>query len=610
MRHFFGRFNNGCGERDQFDTSLADMFSLSDNTTISYQSFSFTTFHQSKALNDIIIKHDTCNSWLMLIGMPLLKNNDDIYRQRLIDNFLHDEKSTILSDIDGHFALIGYNSRNNTLSLGTDFNSFIPIFYARTPEGFVFCSSELALARFLQAEIDPVGFAQAIHVSGTWGTATRFKPISKMGPCEILTVDPTQAVTCEPYWQPADEDQWQDGFDGVLERWMALLDEAVRLFYDHARIQDTVWTDFTGGEDARLLVAQCQALELPYRARVDGFPGNGDIEVARRAAQQAQLDLRVEPYQTASPEQVVAHAPRICLRTDGYGSFMYSATRFATEACQPPHAFRYLHFAGTPGGEAYRGTEYKRAKLLFPSRMGDFDYKFFVKFKMLLDYVPGLLAEAETDFVAHTYAIIEDKLGAVEKFPAGTRFDHILRECYTCIWGLPHRNPFYLPLGLKALTRSIYTLPPRFKRGSRLTRACTERLFPQLAYTKTEKGVPTLRRSLSRLPLFLPEYGATLKHATHGARRRLLRFGQASTSLAGRHRIDLHGETMQALLTAAPYADWFASTKSMLTGPLYEAGRIEPMLEEAKRGQGRYVDLLGRIINQELACRYVYDGMP
>jgi hypothetical protein len=43
----------------------------------------------------------------------------------------------------------------------------------------------------------------------------------------------------------------------------------------------------------------------------------------------------------------------------------------------------------------------------------------------------------------------------------------------------------------------------------------------------------------------------------------------------------------------------------MLTGPLYDAERLNTMLHEAKSGTCRHVDLLGRIINQEFACRYV-----
>ena len=76
--------------------------------------------------------------------------------------------------------------------------------------------------------------------------------------------------------------------------------------------------------------------------------------------------------------------------------------------------------------------------------------------------------------------------------------------------GLKYKNPLYLPFATNQMTRSIYCLSPRYKRGGKLTKACTEILFPELAFIKTQNGVPTIRKTMLRLPLFMPEYISVL----------------------------------------------------------------------------------------------------
>ena len=51
--------------------------------------------------------------------------------------------------------------KETDLSLPPTSKTHIPIFYAIRPNGIYFSSHELVLAKFLNAEIDPHGFAQA-----------------------------------------------------------------------------------------------------------------------------------------------------------------------------------------------------------------------------------------------------------------------------------------------------------------------------------------------------------------------------------------------------------------------------------------------------------------
>jgi hypothetical protein len=153
------------------------------------------------------------------------------------------------------------------------------------------------------------------------------------------------------------------------------------------------------------------------------------------------------------------------------------------------------------------------------------------------------------------------------------------------------------------MTRSIYGVPPHFKRGGRLTRACTEILFPELAVVRTQNGVPTIRKTLARTPLFLPEYMALARFLYSGTMSRLLKWTDSNKTY---FKWSENASAIMTILNKPPYADWFASPGTMRTGHLYNGDALNALLSGAKGGASRYVPVLGRIVNQELACRWVY----
>ena len=65
------------------------------------------------------------------------------------------------------------------------------------------------------------------------------------------------------------------------------------------------------------------------------------------------------------------------------------------------------------------------------------------------------------------------------------------------------------------------------------------------------------------------------------------------------------GLVVKTLLKEPPYANWFSSSNTMASGHLYDPQILNPILNQAKAGTCRYIPILGRIINNELACRWV-----
>jgi hypothetical protein len=169
--------------------------------------------------------------------------------------------------------------------------------------------------------------------------------------------------------------------------------------------------------------------------------------------------------------------------------------------------------------------------------------------------------------------------------------------------GLKYRNPLYLPLATGPLTRSIYGLSPRFKKSAKLTRACTEILYPELARIRNQKGVPTIRKTLIRQPLFIPEKYVVIRDIVSGALSRLFKWKQSNKWY---YQQDRNIYIITTLLKASPYMNWFASSETMITGGLYNSEILNIILDKAKAGSCRWLPTLGRIINQELASRWVY----
>ena len=559
------------------------------------------SFGDAKVIQDSIIRNEANGSWLALLGTPLVRWPSEDAALAFLGELSREPVRLLREGVDGNVVVFFYDAPRNRLLVASDFNNSIPIYYAKAFGGTVFSSHEAALAKLVHAEVEPYGFSQAMHLGVTWGSHTRFAGIQRTLPCQVCVFEGHGEVHSECYWGAQEETPWSGGLDDQIEKWLPLLKEAVWAYYDCAGRKPVI-TDFTAGEDGRLLLAQCHALGIPFRAHVTGVAGDTDVLVAKKAARAAGFELIVRQKHQIRTEQLLADASRMCLRNDGYQDFFKCCTEFATELESPLDDYGTVKYCGLPGGEAFRGSYYLRGKAFFPARRTRLDERFFTGLKFLLDYEPGLLKYPDADFLQGTGDMVKSSLAEVQDFSVGTQIDHVLRIFQTCLLGLKYKNPLYLPYATKPLTKSIYWLSPLYKQGGRLTKACTEALFPELAVVRTQNGVPTIRRSIWRLPLFLPEYTALAKKIASGATSRLWKWTRPNKWY---YSDEWTAPIFTALLNERPYCQWFSSPDAMATGHLYQAEAVRAILREAKTGTSRHVPVLSRIISNELAGRWV-----
>jgi len=598
----FNTDNDVSKANEKIFTDIVPSILRNDINRMESKSAYLTIYGNKKIIQNLIIRDNKQGSWLAVIGTPLVRMKSEQEEQAFLAEFLKNPADVMRHNIDGNFAVFAYDAPRNRFIAATDFNNTTPIYYTVSPMGALFSSHELPLARFVKPEIDPFGFSQLINIGATWGSYTRFRNIKKMLPCQISIMDNNKELYTERYWRPQDETQWIGTFDDHIEKWIVYLKDAVWKFYECSDRKPAI-ADFTAGEDSRLILALCHNLGIPFKAHVTGLDNEIDVIVAKRAAKKVGFDLIERQKHWITEEQLLANASNISLDSDAYQDFFALCVEFATDTTNPLDDYSIVKYGGAPGGEAFRGSYYLRGKALFPSMRTGLDYKFFTRMKYLLDYHPGLVRYPDDNFLRETYATVENTLEDVKGFPIGTQIDHLLRVFQTCFIGLKYKNPFYLPFATNKMTRSIYCLPPHEKRGGRLSKACTEILFPELAFIKTQNGVPTIRKTLLRMPLFMPEYVSIIKKITSGAVSRLLKWKQANKWY---YSNDLNAYMYTTLFNTPPYSNWFLSSHTMITGQLYNPEVVNPILSLAKSGSCRYVPLLGRIINQELALRWVY----
>lgn len=607
MSYFHCGMDINVNYSESFDNSFKELVPL-DNKIIEFNHIKdnshFVSYSGTKVIPNVFIKDINSGSWVVIIGTPLVhfKNKDEEFT--FLQDFLSDPMNCIRDKIDGNFAVFGYDSKLNKFFAATDSNTTIPVFYSLTKGGIIFSSHEAAIAKYLKPDIDPFGFSQSIQIGTIWVSHTRFKGIHKLLPCQLCTFDSDHKLKTEHYWKPDEEEVWNESLDNIIDRWNNITKNSIWKFFDHSGKKPVI-CDFTAGEDSRLIVAHCHSLGIPFQAQVMGLDESLDVIFTKKAAQKLGFNLIERSKTQISENQLLSSALKINCLFDGYKEFFAACSEYASNVASPIDDYSSVKYCGAPGGEAFRGSYYTRGKALLPSSYKPLDIKFFMKMKFLLDYVPGLLKVSDSDFFENVFSIVNTVMKDVQNFPIGTQIDHLLRMFQTFSIGLRYKNPLYLPLATLAMTRSIYSLSPRHKRGGILTKACTEILYPELAFMKNQNGVPTIRKTPFRAPLFLPENLAMVKKVYSGAISRLMKLTQANKWY---YSLDWNASIFVTLLNRKPYCDWFASAETMVTGEMYQASILNPLLATAKSGVCKNTPILDRIITQELFFRWVHSN--
>ncbi|SEF03282.1 asparagine synthase (glutamine-hydrolysing) [Rhizobiales bacterium GAS188] len=122
----------------------------------------------------------------------------------LLAGFLLDGPK-ILERLNGIFAFAIYDCRSNELFLARDQMGIKPLYYAETPDGFVFASEIKALLKLVPLDRSLDLSAMRRYLTFLWcpGEQTPMKHVKKLSPGSALTVrDDGTVVQRWTYWEP------------------------------------------------------------------------------------------------------------------------------------------------------------------------------------------------------------------------------------------------------------------------------------------------------------------------------------------------------------------------------------------------------------------------
>lgn len=173
-----------------------------------------------------------------------------------------EEGPELLGRLRGMFALALWDRRAGRLLLARDRLGKKPLYWARTPEGFLF-ASELAALRdhpAVSREVDPAAVGELVVYGHVAGEGAIYRGVRRLPPgCRLVldTADPALEPRVERYWtyRPAPEEDLEP--EAWLDRVDETLAEAVRL----RMIADVPLGAFlSGGIDSSLVVSHMARL--------------------------------------------------------------------------------------------------------------------------------------------------------------------------------------------------------------------------------------------------------------------------------------------------------------------------------------------------------------
>ena len=112
----------------------------------------------SLSLHKGIILDGNTGSWLLAVGTVI--DRADINQSGKLDQLLLDylnQSERTISRLDGQFALVIYNARENSIIVVSDPFGLIPIYYAQKDQRIYISTSALAVAKSVQSTPNEFG---------------------------------------------------------------------------------------------------------------------------------------------------------------------------------------------------------------------------------------------------------------------------------------------------------------------------------------------------------------------------------------------------------------------------------------------------------------------
>jgi hypothetical protein len=547
-------------------------------------------------------------SWLLAVGTVV--DQADIRPDGSLDRLLVDylERGIeVFARLDGQFALIIYDAREDSVVVVSDPFGMISIYYGQRDNRFYISTSALAIAKAIRSAPSELR-TRSFLLYGNLLRGTLWQDVQMLPPATTLQ------ITCEGVKEAI---YWSFDVDPAIAR--LSLDESVDCIiesFSHTLCQSLTregkfWISLTGGLDSRTLAAMTQQSHLPFKAYCHGPSDSRDVRIATRISQQ----MGWEHEYFALPDdwgcQCSSWLSRAVGQTDGHLAVVKLSRTIREQAIKAKQLGVSLWGYG---GELYRGYYWKQEfwKAGLTSRV---DYDRF------LDYRVNPLDWSVLRDGTHWKSLLREELKTQYRtigerqpdWPNTVKLDLIGQglerpACGTTIAAILGQQRVVLPYDFKENIARVFSVSYRWRTHSRLVRLILERTNPKLAGIETADGGPATPMRLTNMHRFVPYW-------LDVSEKLLWKLGYKYLGKAMWNKRDA-GPAGKAY----PVAQWLQETvlqlqdqallvpDKMHSASLYDKNRLQTLVADSTAWSLAYETLLSRIITLEMALRLVETG--
>lgn len=210
----------------------------------------------------------------------------------------------LLERLQGMFAFVLWEQREQKLLVARDHLGIKPLFYAPVGQGFAFGSDLNAIKALLphSPAPDPMAVSYLLTLGFITEPHTIWQGIKRLPPGHYMTLTTDGTPEIHAYWEPPraiiekaayDPDEWTELFETVIREHL-LADLPIGLF-------------LSGGLDSTAVAACLRSLNAPLEALTIGFPGSkrDESSIAALTAAHLQLPHRIIPLDKPDPLDLI-----------------------------------------------------------------------------------------------------------------------------------------------------------------------------------------------------------------------------------------------------------------------------------------------------------------
>ena len=554
-----------------------------------------------------ITRDETTGSWLLATGTVVGVTGDshsDPSLDALLGDYL-ENGAEALQGYDGHFGLVVYNGREESLSVISDPMGFFSIFYGSRGDQTFISTSALAVARQICSKPDILTIECFLRAGRVHGDKTLWRDVKRVPPATVLKITPDKVEKFEYWALTIDETVANSSFNEALERAVDMLS---RTFKRVLQREGKIWADLTGGFDTRLTTMLMAKVGIPFIAYCVGPADHPDVKISRLVSQEMGWEYRHMPlpdnweHEQCAWSEIALHKGDARLNIRQLAGVLWGHQQRATTG--------KAHVLGL-GGNEWREPYCWKTDLLSIGKP-DVNYDYLLD-SMIFSPVP--LSTLSKDRTQEARAEVKESLAQLASRYAG--FPNTIKTRVLFIrYGHPVHGGAYLsaaagiirsliPLSFKEPETFAFSLKYtwRLNYHHRFARALLERENPRTANIITDKGGPAIPMRVTNVHKFGPLWKTIINRNAGKVSRKL--FGKPITIWPQPAYAEYPLPTWRKAWLSFATAEGLLKPSDMHSGALYNADALQALVSQAGTEGFGYGVFLDRVITVEMAMRAV-----